>query len=143
MAKIAITLKILFVWLYHGFASILIQGAVESSINEGAITSTQLYPLIWFSLIMIFLPEIMFITWPVFRRWIMSGVENGDGILHSKDLKELGVLYISLWSMRVFMGFSFAIMFGKDIPTITYLLPLMGSFGTAGLAIIKGVISKR
>lgn len=73
----------------------------------------------------------------------MSGAEDGDGILHSKDLKELGVLYISLWSMRIFMGFSISVMFGNEIPFLIYLSPLIGSFGTAGLAIIKGVIGKK
>lgn len=140
MAKIAVTIKVLFVWLYHGFASILVQGVVEAS---SPISSAQLYPLIWFALLMIFLPEILFIVWPVFRKWIMEGIENGDGVLQTKDLKELGILYISLWSMRVFMGFSIAIMFGSEIANITYLMPLIGSFGTAGLAIIKNVLQKK
>lgn len=140
MAKIVITLKILFIWLYNGFASILIQSMIKAT---GTVSPIELYALIWFCLIIIFMPEILFIVWPTYRRWVMQGAEDGDGILHSKDLKGLGILYISLWSMRVFVAFGISIILGNDIPILIFITPLIGSFGTAGLAAIKSVVMRK
>lgn len=73
----------------------------------------------------------------------MEGAKDGDGITHMKDLKQTVILYVSLWSMRIFMGFSLAKIFGMEIDTVSYIIPLIGSFGTAGLAVISQVIGKR
>jgi len=90
----------------------------------------------------IFMPEIMWLASKSFRGWIKQGIEDSDGQLNKSDLKDAGILYVSLWSMRIFIGFSVAKMFGIEIDTLTYLTPLFGSGGIAGLTVLKGVMGK-
>ena len=142
MAQIAVGIKFFIVMLYHGGISLVANSIISSSLNGGVLDAWQMFSLIFFILMMVFLPEIMFITWPFFRKFIMEGIQDGDGITHAKDIKQLIILYVSLWCMRLFMAFGIAKMFGKDIDNITFLLPLLGSFGTAGLAIIKDILKR-
>ena len=143
MAKVAVTIKILFIWLYNGFASLVLHSAATSVLYGGGLQSWHLFALISFFLIMVFLPEILFFTSQDFRKLIIEGVQDGDGTTHIKDLKQTVILYVSLWSMRIFMGFSLALIFGMQINTFVYLIPLVGSFGTAGLAVLSQIIGKR
>ena len=143
MAKVALGIKILFIWLYNGFASLLLHSTATSMMNGEGLQSWQLFSLIAFFLVMVFLPEILFFTSQTFRSFVIEGAKDGDGITHMKDLKQTVILYVSLWSMRIFMGFSLGIILGMDISPWIYLIPLIGSFGTAGLAVLAQVIGKR
>jgi hypothetical protein len=143
MAKIAVTFKILFVWIYNGFVSLLLDGVYTAQMANQPLNHWQIFCLTMFSLTMVFLPEILFLTSADFRKMIIEGVQDGDGITHAKDLRQTGILYVSLWSMRVFMGFSLAMIFGMKINLFVYVIPLIGSFGTAGLAVISQVLGKR
>lgn len=145
MAKLSLLLGKLFtVWIYNGAASIVLHSTFvsvlygEDSANSGVVTA-----LIGFFLVMVFLPEILWIIWPSFRHWIKTGIEDSDGKLNKSDMKDAGFIYVSLWCMRIFMGFSVAMMFGVEIDTLAYLASLLGSFGIAGLSIIKNIMGKK
>lgn len=141
MAKIVILTKVLFIWVYNGLASILLHATITASIND-KLSASLITLLTAFFLFMVFLPEVLWITWKSFRDWIKTGIENSDGKLNKDDLKDAGLIYVSLWSMRVFMGFSLAIIFGVRIPDAPYMGSLFGSFGIAGLTVIKNLMGK-
>ena len=143
MAKLALGFKILAIWLYNGMASLAASQAAEAAMAGEALDGWHIFVLVLFFLFMVFLPEILFIVAPGFRSFIIQGFQDGDGVTHMKDLKQVAILYVSLWSMRVFMGFSLAIIFGKEMNYFVYLTPLIGSFGTAGLAVLSNFIGKR
>ncbi len=143
MAKVAIGIKILFMWLYNGFASVVVHSAAISVLSGEGLQSWHLFCLISFFLIMAFLPEILFFASSQFRDFVLEGAKDGDGIVHMKDLKQTVILYVSLWSMRIFMGFSVAKIFGVEIDAFTYTIPLIGSFGTAGLTVISQFIGRK
>jgi len=91
---------------------------------------------------MMFLPEITIRTSKEFRMWIKEGIEDADGKLNKSDIKDGLILYVSLWSLRVFIGFSVSEVFYKEIDFKFYITPLIFSFGTAGLTIIKSIKKK-
>lgn len=135
MAKVAIGFKIMIIWLYNGLASLVMQSAVTTTQQGGSLESWHIFFLILFFLLVIFMPEILYIVSKEFKKLVIEGVMDGDGVVHMKDLKETVILYVSLWSMRIFIGFSLATIFGTEIPFYIYITPLIGSFGTAGLAV--------
>ena len=90
---------------------------------------------------MILLPEILFLV-RFFIKRVLFGIKFIYPNLGSDEMKEFIMLYSSLWCIRIFMGFSIAIVFGVDIPTLIYIIPLLGSFGTAGLAMLKNFMGR-
>jgi hypothetical protein len=141
MSKIIIFTKYLLIWGYNGLASLFLHTTVVATLQNEPVTAITISILIGFFLLMVFLPEILWVSWKNFRDWIKTGIEDSDGKLNKEDLKDAGFLYVSLWSMRVFMGFSIAKIFGVEIDSISYLSSLIGSFGIAGLTILKNIKS--
>ena len=86
MAQIAVSFKFLIVMLWHAFASVVTHGAVISALSGDVLTSTQIFLIILLILIMVFLPEILFILMPSFRSFVMEGIQDGDGVTNLKDL---------------------------------------------------------
>ncbi len=94
--------------------------------------------LLFVFLVLMFLPEMLIISVKPFREWLKEGVENSDGQFHKDDFKDLLIYYANIWSLRIFLLFSFFKMFyGFDISITMYVIPLVGSFGITGLNIIS------
>lgn len=132
MAKIVVTVKFFFVWLYN-----LSLAWVPSVL--GQITGHSDF-VVDFLVVMIFAPELLYAFKKDFREWINGGVEDGDGKLDKTDLKDIIPLYMGLWCTRVFIYFSWQISEGKDIETSIYLIPLYGAFGLGSVPVMgKGM----
>lgn len=71
----------------------------KSGIVSGSSPSEIIF---WIFAIALLLPEVSFIISKKFRIWLKDGVENGDGILHSKDLKELPTLVGAYYCGKLF-----------------------------------------
>jgi hypothetical protein len=136
MAKVMLSIKLFAIWVYYAFLG-AIYGQLSNFFN-GDVGAVVILSFIFFVLLGIFMPELMYMFSSTFRGWIRKGIEDSDGELNKSDLKDAGIIYVSLWSMRVFIGFSVAKMLGVQIDTISYLIPLFGSFGIAGLTILRG-----
>lgn len=130
------------VWAYNAFAYTVSYGAITAAVFESSLNTTLIIILIAMFMGMVFLPEFLWMGSKSFRDWIKAGLEDGDGELSKSDMKDAGIIYVSLWSMRIFMGFSVAMMFGIHVDTIPYILSLLGSFGIAGLTVIGKVIKR-
>lgn len=122
--------------------SIFVHGVIMANNQINGVSNYAVAFIISFFLFMVFLPELLWLSSNNYRQWITSGIEDGNGILNKSDLKDAAIIYVSLWAMRIFMGFSVAMMFGVEIPTVNYLSALFGSFGIAGLTVVKGALVK-
>lgn len=138
MAKVILTVKFFFIWLYNlafvWVPSVMAQIGVDLNHNVF---------LIDFLVVMIFLPEIALLFIKDFRAWIKGGVEDGDGNLNKSDLKDLIALYMGLWCTRIFAYFSWQITNGVPIDTQVYLIPLAGALGGGSIPILRAQLSKR
>lgn len=133
-----LSIKLLYVWLYSAVLSPLSQVVIQSQPSK-----PPEYLLIFFVLMM-FVPEVALVFSKRFSNWIRSGIENSDGVFSKEDLKDLVILYGSLWSLRAFLFMSWSMVFyDVEIPFYIYLTPLIGSFGISGLPILKHFISKK
>ncbi len=131
MALKIILYKFLILYVYTGVgSSMLIEVQKAESIAV---------PWIVVLIVMIFAPEITIGLFKNFRNWIKEGLEDADGKFNKSDIKDMAILYGSLWSLRIFIFFSWATVFHEPIPYGIYITPLIGSFGTAGLTVIKSV----
>ena len=85
-------------------------------------TEIHLNVYFWTFFCIMFLPEFSIIAFKGFREWLRRGIEDGDEVLNTKDLKDLMVHYIALWCIRIFAIASlWTIWFNKDIPaSISY-----------------------
>lgn len=123
----------LFLFLYTGAG-----GATIMEIQKEGIIN-----LSWglaFLAVMIFAPEITIALFKSFRGWIKEGLEDADGKFNKEDIKDMVILYCSLWFLRVFIFFSWAQVFHDPAPAASiYIIPLLGSFGTAGLTVLRSI----
>lgn len=137
MSKLLITVKFFGVWLYNFFLS---PAARIATINADRPPEGMIY----FFIVMMFVPELCALLSKTFRDWIRQGIENSDGKLNKSDLKDMVILYGSLWCLRVFLFMSWAMIFYKmEIPFHIYTIPLLGSFGISGLPIMKSLIGQK
>ena len=138
MAGALISVKIYLMWLYCGILGITQQMVINSN-NEKP--PEQIF---YFFVAMIFLPEIVTLFSKNFRYWIKQGIENADGKLNKSDLKDMSILYVSLWCLRVFIFMSWTqIFYQVDIPFHVYITPLLGAFGLSGLPILKSFLPSK
>lgn len=137
--KLIITAKFFVLWLYN---AILVPTA--TILNEA---TNERQPPDWiliFLITMMFVPEVVATGSKSFRDWIRSGIEDADNTFNKGDMKDLIMLYSSLWSLRVFLFMSwFMLFYNKEIQFHIYIIPLLGSFGIAGLPIIKSFYGKK
>lgn len=135
MSKILITVKFFGIWLYNALLSPASQMVVRSN------TDRPPEEMLYFFVLMMFVPESVLLISKSFRAWIREGVEDADGKLNKSDLKDLVILYGSLWCLRVFLFMSWAkVFYGTEIEFYIYLTPLIGSFGISGLPILKSFL---
>lgn len=133
-AKIILTIKFLLIWVYT---------YAVSPLAKMTILATGRQPpeaVFWFFIGMMWLPELVIIFSSGFREWIREGIENADGKLNSKDVKDLLVHYASLTSMKLFVLESLLMMFyDVTIPFQYYVIPFLGSVGLSGFTIFKNL----
>ncbi len=138
MSKVFVSVKLFGIWLYNALLSPTSQMIAKS--NPDRPPEEMLY----FFTVMMFVPEVVLIFSKGFRGWIQQGVENADGVLNKSDLKDMVILYGSLWCLRVFLFMSWSkIIYGTNIEFYIYMTPLLGSFGISGLPILKSFIGKK
>ena len=93
--------------------------------------------------VMMFIPEIALIFSQSFRSWMRQGLEDGDGKLNKADVKDMITFYTSVISVRVFVLFSWAILFGyAELPYHFYITPLLGGFGIAAIPTLKSFLDR-
>lgn len=78
-----------------------------------------------------------------FRDWIKSGVEDGDGVLNSKDVRELITYYASLIFLRAFILLILLDkFFGLETELDTQIMLFFGAFGSQGMGILGSFLKK-
>lgn len=138
MSKIFVSIKLFGLWLYNALLSPASQMIVRANPNRPP------EEMLYFFVFMMFVPEMVLVMSAPFRNWIKEGIENADGKMNKSDLKDLVILYGSLWSLRVFLFMSWSMVFyGIDIVFYIYITPLLGSFGISGLPILKALIGRK
>ncbi len=91
---------------------------------------------------LMFLPE-MSMSIPSMRNWIKTGIEDGDGTLNKKDLKDLLVYWASMWMLRVFvLSYLFEIFYAVETEFEFTILPFFGALGAQGIAAARTIFSK-
>ena len=141
MPHIILTVKLVYVWLYHGALSLIAAAAGDILLDEKS-DKIVVMIIIGFAVLGIMIPEICLVSFKGFREWIKQGVEDSDGKLNKSDLQDAMMLYTSLWAMRVFVAFSIVKMFGVPIDNMAYMTALFGSFGIAGLPVLKSIFAR-
>ncbi len=137
-AKMILTAKLVFVYAYSSVLA-AVPGVMEEVTNR-----TPPDSIMWGLITLMFVPELMSITSKSFRDWIRRGIEDDDGKFNKSDLKDMMILYSSLWLLRVVLVWSwFHIFYGVYIEYSLYITLLAGSFGTAGLPILRSFVSKK
>jgi len=135
MSKILVSVKLFGIWLYNALLSPASQMIARANPNRPP------EEMLYFFVVMMFVPEIVMLVSKSFRGWVKEGVENADGKLDKSDLKDMVILYGSLWCLRVFLFMSWAkVFYGTEIEFYIYLTPLLGSFGISGLPILKSLL---
>lgn len=137
-ARIILTIKFLLIWVYTF--------ALSPTAKMVILTTGRQPPeaVFWFFIGMMWLPEIVICFSYGFREWIRQGIENADGKLNSKDVKDLLVHYASLTSMKLFVLESLLMMFyDVTIPFQYYVIPFFGSVGLSGFAIFKNLYKEK
>lgn len=133
-ARILLTIKLLLIWFYTFALSPMAKMTILTTGRQPPET------VFWFFVGMMWLPEIVILFSGGFREWIKTGIENADGELNSKDVKDLIVHYASLTSMKLFVLESLLMMFyGVEIDFQFYIVPFLGSVGLSGFAIFKNI----
>lgn len=100
--------------------------------------------IFWFFCAMIFLPEVTIGLSKGFRTWIKEGIENSDGQLNHRDIKDLLIHYASLSSLRLFVLETLLMMFYSiQIDLQYYVIPFLGSIGLSGFTIFKHIYGKQ
>lgn len=85
-----------------------------------------------------FLPELLFTVSRKFRRWLKSGVEDGDDVLQKIDIKDSIMQLSAIWCMRVFVLGSFLSIFrGLEVKDIILTYSFFGSIGLEGIMFLK------
>lgn len=134
-AKILLTIKFVFLWTYSFGISPVAQMVVQAAEIDNRHPPEGVF---WLFIGMVFLPEVLLVFFKGFRNWIKEGLEDGDGKLSKKDLKDLLPYYSSLNSLRIFVLSSLLMMFyDVHIEFQYYIIPFLGSLGLAGIEIIK------
>ena len=57
--------------------------------------------LFYFINVMMWLPEFSALIFKAFRQWIKTGIENGDGVLNSRDMNGLLIFWTSSICMKL------------------------------------------
>lgn len=138
MAKVILTLKFAFIWLWN-----LAFAWVPAVLAQIGVNSDQMAYIIYFLIVMIFLPELGLIFSKDFRLWIKSGIEDNDGSLNKSDMKDLVALYMGLICTRIFIGFSWSQVFYQPIETTTYMIPLVGALGGGATPVLRAYLNKK
>ena len=93
---------------------------------------------------LLFVPEIALVFSAGLRQWLKVGIEDGDGVLNTKDVQNLVLFYSGLWMLRVFvLSYLFKQFYNIETEFMFTVLPFLGSMGTAGLAIARAILTKR
>jgi len=133
MAKVILTVKFFFIWLYQ-----LMLAWIPSVLLQLGIDPDQRSFVLSFLILMVFIPELAGMFNTRFQNWIAKSVESSSG-----DLKDIISLYSGLWFTRIFIYFSWQISNGVDIPMSVYLAPIGGA-GIGGLfPIVRAHITKK
>lgn len=138
MAKVILTVKFVFIWLWN-----LAFAWVPTVLVQIGLSSDQMGPIIYFLIVMIFLPELGLIFSKDFRAWIRTGIEDGDGTLNKSDMKDLVALYMGLICTRIFIGFSWSQVFYQPIEMSTYMIPLAGALGGGATPVLRAYLNKK
>lgn len=92
---------------------------------------------------LMFLPE-MSMSIKSMRDWVKTGIEDGDGILNKRDLKDLLVYWASMWMLRVFvLSYLFQIFYGVETEFQFTILPFFGALGAQGIAAARNIFQKK
>lgn len=133
MAKVILTVKFFFIWLYQ-----LMLAWIPSALLQIGVNPDQSSFVFSFLVVMVFIPELAALFVAKFQNWIGKSVEANSG-----DLKDMISLYSGLWFTRIFIYFSWQISNGVDIPMSVYLAPIGGA-GIGGLfPIVRAHINKK
>lgn len=133
MAKVILTVKFFFIWLYQLMLAWLPSALLQMGVGTGENTF-----VFSFLVVMVFIPELAAMFMVRFQNWIAKSVEVSNG-----DWKDFISLYSGLWFTRIFIYFSWQISNGVDIPMSIYLAPIGGA-GLGGLfPIVRAKMTKK
>jgi hypothetical protein len=89
-------------------------------------------------MVIMFLPEFMFIFAKSFRLWLKGGIENGDGKLNKSDFTSLLMNYSTLWCIRLYVLFGLLEAFyGIQVREAWINTSLVGAFGIKAMETIS------
>lgn len=100
--------------------------------------------IFWFINIMMWLPEFTALISKGFRAWIKTGIENGDGVLNSRDMNGLLIFWTSSICMKLLaLVVSHELFFGSEIGIDTKMILVMGATGGQGIGAVRTLILRK
>lgn len=108
---------------------------IFSYLNIGDINSKNI--LFIFFIGMMFLPELGFLISRDFRKWLKTGIEDGDSQFNSRDLAQLMQHFSTLWCIRLYVLFGLLEAFyGVQVREIYIAGSLAGAFGIEAISFL-------
>ncbi len=127
-----LTLKFIGLWLYNAVL------APIPSILDNTLSNDKppvfLYYFLFFAL---WLPEIALLS-KSWRKWLKSGIEDGDGVLNKADLKDLMPYWGSYMSIKSVVLITWTMIFFKiNVPYSFFVTLVLAGFGVGAIPIIN------
>lgn len=133
MGKFIFTIEAIILYAYYGVLGVF-YGQIKTFFDSD-LGGWMLFGLIVCIVITLFLPEIAVIVSKDMRDLTIKNIFNKDETINKNSV----IIYLQIWCVRIFLGFSVAVGFGVSIPFYTYISPLFGCFGLAGVMILKKI----
>lgn len=130
-----LTLKFISLYLYNAVL------APIPSIFENTLSNDKPpEALFYFLFFALWLPELAILLSKSFRSWIREGFEDGNGVFHKADIKDLIPFYASFMIAKTVVLMSWTMIFYTvNIPYYFFLTLVIASFGIGALPILKNL----
>jgi hypothetical protein len=130
-----LTLKFIGLYLYNA-ALAPIPSIFENTLSNDK-PPEELFYFLFFAL---WLPETAILLSKAFRTWIREGLEDGEGILHKADIKDLIPFYASFMIAKTVVLMSWTMIFYTvEIPYYFFVTLVIASFGIGALPMLKNI----
>lgn len=130
-----LTLKYIGLYLYN-----VVLALIPSIFEKTLSTDKPPEALFYFLFFALWLPEMGLVFSKSFRGWIKEGLEDGDGVLHKADIKDLIPFYSSFMIAKTVVLMSWTMIFYTvNIPYYFFLTLVIASFGIGAIPILKNL----